>query len=68
MPELLKRIRNQNFHAKIVEPEATIPLFRDGMYLGFSGFAGGNPKVIPMVLADYVEKNNLQGKIGRAHV
>lgn len=63
MPELLKRIRNQNFHAKIVEPEATIPLFRDGMYLGFSGFAGGNPKVIPMVLADYVEKNNLQGKL-----
>lgn len=63
MSELLKRIRNQNFHSKIVEPEATIPLFRDGMYLGFSGFAGGNPKLIPMVLADYVEKNNLQGKL-----
>lgn len=63
MSELLQRIRNKDLHSKIVAPEETIPLFRDGMYLGFSGFADGNPKLIPMVLADYVEKNNLQGKL-----
>lgn len=63
MSELLKRIRNKKLHSKIVPPEETIPLFRDGMYLGFSGFADGNPKLIPMVLADHVEKNNLQGQL-----
>jgi len=43
--------------------EETIPLFKNGMYLGFSGFAEGNPKVVPAALADYVEKNGLQGKM-----
>jgi acetyl-CoA hydrolase len=63
MSELKKRIGNTSLHARIVDVEETIPLFRDGMYLGFSGFAGGNPKLVPMALADHVEKNNLQGKL-----
>jgi acetyl-CoA hydrolase len=41
----------------------TIPLFKDGMYLGFSGFAGGNPIVVPNMLADHVENNSLRGKL-----
>lgn len=33
-------------------------------YIGWSGFTGvGYPKVIPTVLADHVEANNLQGKM-----
>lgn len=38
-------------------------LFKNGQYLGWSGFTGvGAPKVIPDALADHVEKNNLQGE------
>lgn len=34
------------------------------MYLGWSGFTGvGYPKVVPVALADHVERNNLQGKL-----
>ena len=61
--ELLTRIRRTELHAKIVAAEETIPLFRNGMYLGFSGFAEGNPKLVPKILADYVESNCLQGKM-----
>ena len=44
--------------------EDTIPFFRNGMDLGWSGFTPvGYPKVVPLALADYVEKNNLQGKM-----
>lgn len=33
-------------------------------YLGWSGFTGvGYPKMIPLALADHVEKNNLQGQM-----
>jgi acetyl-CoA hydrolase len=61
--ELLQRIRNPKLRSKIMTAEETIPLFKDGMYLGFSGFAEGNPKTVPAALADYVEKNNLMGKM-----
>ena len=61
--ELLTRIRCRELHAKITDAESTLPLFRDGMYLGFSGFAEGNPKVVPAMLADYVERNGLKGKL-----
>ncbi|RQW77143.1 MAG: acetyl-CoA hydrolase, partial [Geobacter sp.] len=60
---LLQRIRCTSLCAKIKNAEETIPLFKDGMYLGFSGFAEGNPKTVPAVLADYVEKNGLAGKM-----
>jgi acetyl-CoA hydrolase len=44
--------------------EAILPLFKDGMNLGWSGFTpAGYPKVIPKALADHVESNHLQGKL-----
>jgi len=61
--ELLDRIRKEGLRSKVVQAESLIPMFKDGMYLGFSGFAEGNPKTVPAVLADYVEKNGLQGKL-----
>lgn len=64
MSELLKRIRKTSLHAKIVSAEETIPYFKNGMDLGWSGFTPvGYPKVVPAALADYVEANNLQGKM-----
>jgi acetyl-CoA hydrolase len=62
--ELHKRIRRSSLHDKIMAPEETIPFFKNGMDLGWSGFTPvGYPKVVPAVLADYVEKNALQGKM-----
>jgi len=64
MSELRKRIRRTSLHGKIMKAEETVPFFRNGMDLGWSGFTPvGYPKVVPMALADYVEKNNLQGKM-----
>lgn len=64
MSELLKRIRKKNLHSRVMEPEKTIPFFKNGMVLGWSGFGpSGDPKVIPTLLADHVEQNNLQGKL-----
>jgi acetyl-CoA hydrolase len=61
--DFLKRIRCSELHTRISEAQDTIPLFKDGMYLGFSGFAGGNPIVVPNLLADHVENNGLRGKL-----
>lgn len=64
MSELLKRIRKKSLHAKIMKAEDTIPFFKDGMDLAWSGFTPvGYPKVVPLALADHVEQNNLQGKM-----
>ena len=64
MSELRKRIRRTSLHGRIMKAEETIPLFRNGMDLGWSGFTPvGYPKVVPLALADYVEQNNLQGKM-----
>jgi len=42
----------------------TIPLFKNGMAIGWSGFTPvGDPKVVPIALAEHVEKNHLQGKL-----
>ena len=60
---LLQRIRCAALHAKIMHAEKTIPLFRNGMYLGFSGFAEGHPKTVPAMLADHVENNGLMGQL-----
>jgi acetyl-CoA hydrolase len=67
MSELEKRIRNKSLLAKIAKPEDTLKYFKETekrtLNLGWSGFTPvGYPKVIPIMLADYVEKNNLQGK------
>lgn len=64
MSELHQRIRKASLHDRIMSAEETIPFFRDGMDLGWSGFTPvGYPKVVPAALADHVEKNNLQGKM-----
>ncbi len=64
MSELRRRIRKASLHARIMKAEETIPFFRNGMDLGWSGFTPvGYPKVVPLALADYVEQNNLQGKM-----
>ena len=64
MSELHRRIRRPALHEKIRKVENVIPLFADGMNLGWSGFTpAGYPKEIPIALADHVEKNNLQGKL-----
>lgn len=59
---LLSRIRRPDLHRKVMSAEQTIPFFKDGMYLGFSGFAEGHPKTVPAALADHVEKNHLMGE------
>eukprot|EP01027_Heterolobosea_sp_BB2_P023692 GEZU01035648.1.p1 GENE.GEZU01035648.1~~GEZU01035648.1.p1 ORF type:complete len:573 (+),score=165.24 GEZU01035648.1:125-1720(+) len=62
---LLSRIRRKSLHSKIIDdPKKLIPFFQNGMYMGWSGFTGvGYPKVVPVMLADHVEQNNLQGKM-----
>ena len=67
MSELENRIRDKSLLSKITTPEKLIPLFKETekriLNLGFSGFTPvGYPKVMPLVIADYVEKNNLKGK------
>lgn len=64
MSQILQKIRMKNLHSRVMAPEETIRFFKDGMVLGLSGFGpSGDPKVIPAVLADYVEQNGLQGKL-----
>ncbi len=64
MSELHKRIRKSSLHERIMKVEDTLPLFKNGMNLGWSGFTpAGYPKAVPIALADHVEKNNLQGKL-----
>uniref|UniRef100_A0A6B2L215 Acetyl-CoA hydrolase n=1 Tax=Arcella intermedia TaxID=1963864 RepID=A0A6B2L215_9EUKA len=61
---MFKRIRRPALYPKITHPSKIIPMLQDGMYMGWSGFTGvGYPKVTPVLLADHVEKNNLQGKL-----
>lgn len=64
MSGLAGRIRRKSLLSRVMQAEDTIQFFRDGMDLGWSGFTPvGYPKVVPLALADYVEKNNLQGKM-----
>jgi len=64
MSELEKRIRKKKLLERVMKPEDTIKFFENGMDLGWSGFTPvGYPKKVPIALADYVEKNNLQGKL-----
>ncbi|KAI8081738.1 acetyl-CoA hydrolase [Halteromyces radiatus] len=61
---LKSRVRRPALLNKVMKAEDTVPFFKDGQYLGWSGFTGvGYPKMIPIALADHVEKNNLQGKM-----
>ena len=64
MSELHKRIRRTSLHDRVRKVEEVLPMFRNGMSLGWSGFTpAGYPKEIPIALADHVEKNNLQGQL-----
>jgi acetyl-CoA hydrolase len=64
MSALAERIRRKSLLSRVMSAEETIPFFKDGMDLGWSGFTPvGYPKVVPLALADHVEKNNLQGKM-----
>ena len=63
--QLAKRIRNTKLLSKVV-PSANdlVPLFKNGQWLGWSGFTGvGYPKMVPLALAEHVERNNLQGQM-----
>lgn len=65
MSALLKqRVRYAPYLSKVRTAEECVELFKNGQYLGWSGFTGvGAPKAVPKALADHVEKNNLQGKL-----
>ncbi|HZV81411.1 MAG TPA: acetyl-CoA hydrolase, partial [Geobacteraceae bacterium] len=64
MSELHKRIRKTSLHDRVKRVEEVIPLFENGMNVGWSGFTpAGYPKMVPIALADHVEKNDLQGKL-----
>lgn len=61
---LKSRVRRTSLYNKIANPDDLIKLFPNGSYIGWSGFTGvGYPKKIPTMLADHVEKNDLQGKL-----
>ncbi|KAK9473065.1 uncharacterized protein V1510DRAFT_118348 [Dipodascopsis tothii] len=65
MSALLKsRVRDPKFLKKVVTAEDMIPFFKNGMYMGWSGFtAVGAPKAVPMALQKHVEENDLAGKL-----
>ncbi|KAI7901032.1 acetyl-CoA hydrolase [Cokeromyces recurvatus] len=61
---LKTRVRRPQLLNKVMKAEETLKFFKPGQYLGWSGFTGvGYPKMIPIALAEHVEKNNLQGKM-----
>ncbi|CAG8540263.1 6928_t:CDS:2 [Funneliformis mosseae] len=63
---LMARIRRPSLFNKLTTVDDLIDsgFFKNGMRVGWSGFTGvGYPKVTPIALAEYVEKNNLQGKL-----
>jgi acetyl-CoA hydrolase len=60
---LKARVRRPSLWNKLHTPEELLHHFPPGAYIGWSGFTGvGYPKVLPIALADHVEKNNLQGQ------
>src|SRR6056297_1133028 len=57
------RVRRKSLLNKVRTPEECIEFFTPGQNLVWSGFTPvGYPKVVPIAIADHVEKNNLQGK------
>ncbi|CAL9733552.1 acetyl-CoA hydrolase [Monosporozyma servazzii] len=63
--QLLKqRVRYAPYLQRVKQAHELIPYFKDGQYLGWSGFTGvGTPKAVPEALVDHVVQNNLQGKL-----
>ncbi|POY70795.1 hypothetical protein BMF94_6207 [Rhodotorula taiwanensis] len=61
---LRSRVARQSYLRKLVKPQDLVHQFKDGQYIGWSGFTGvGYPKETPLALAEHVEANNLQGKL-----
>ncbi|MGE4545453.1 MAG: acetyl-CoA hydrolase/transferase C-terminal domain-containing protein [Pedobacter sp.] len=62
--DLMARIRKEDLFKKIMDPEDCIKFFKNGQNLGWSGFTTvGYPKAVPIALAEFVEKNSLQGQL-----
>lgn len=62
---LKEKVRYKPILDKLRKPEELVPLFKDGMYIGWSGFTGvGGAKAVPTAIANHVEQNGLQGKLG----
>jgi acetyl-CoA hydrolase len=60
---LQDRVRHKFLLNKVMTAEETVKFFKPGMNLGWSGFTpSGYPKMVPIALAEHVEKNKLQGK------
>ena len=58
------RIGFKPYLDKIAKAEDMISHFKPNINVGMSGFTGvGYPKMVPIALADHVEKNGLQGKL-----
>lgn len=61
---LSSRIGLKKLIDRVRTVDEVIPLFKNDMWLGWSGFTGvGGPKVIPIALAQHVKANNLQHKL-----
>lgn len=61
---LTSRVAYKPYLDKISKAEDLIHHFKSGQNIGWSGFTGvGYPKMVPIALADHVEKNKLQGKM-----
>ena len=61
---LRQRCKYAPYLSKVCSAKDTIPLFKNGMYIGWSGFTPvGDPKAVPVALSEYVEQNHLQGKL-----
>ncbi|OHT10436.1 Acetyl-CoA hydrolase [Tritrichomonas foetus] len=57
---LKQRCKYAPFFNKVCSPQDTIKFFSNGCSVGWSGFTPvGDPKVVPIALAEYVEKNNI---------
>ncbi|KAJ3729891.1 acyl-CoA carboxylate CoA-transferase [Lentinula raphanica] len=56
-----ERVRRPSYLSRVAKPEDLVPLFKNGDYIGWSGFTGvGYPKTLPTAIADHIESNNLQ--------
>jgi acetyl-CoA hydrolase len=61
---LRARVHRPAYLKKLARVEDLMQHFPNGSYIGWSGFTGvGYPKKTPTYMADYVEQNNLQGKL-----
>ncbi len=65
MSSILKsRVRYAPYLDKLRTAQECVPFFKNGQYIGWSGFTGvGSPKLVPDAIAQHVEDNKLQGKL-----